>query len=135
MLAAGNRHSCALRADRTLACWGVGDADDPSDGSDEYEESWGQAVPPEGEFWYVAVGSIHSCALRPNGEAVCWGAGKTAAACEESIDACGMSVPPSGAFVALALGYTNTCGIRPDRSIECWGSNTGNRSTPPSGAL
>lgn len=134
-LSVSEGHACALRADRTLACWGLGGPDDPTDGSDELGNSWGQAIPPTGEFARVAVGTVHSCALREDGEAVCWGAGKTIGDCALDVDGCGMSLPPAGPFIELALGYTHTCGLRPDGSVTCWGSNTGDRSTPPSGVL
>jgi alpha-tubulin suppressor-like RCC1 family protein len=133
VLSVGDAHACALREDRTLACWGKGGPDAPTDGSDESMGSWGQAIPPPGEFVFVAAGAVHSCALRADGEAVCWGAGKSSGDCQVSFDACGMSLPPPGPFVEIAAGLTNTCALRADRSVTCWGSNTGNRSTPPAG--
>jgi hypothetical protein len=137
MLAVGDGNACALREDRTLACWGLGGPNDPVDGSDELMISWGQSIPPPGEFVYVAAGSVHSCALREDGEVVCWGAGKTNGDCQGSgsVDTCGMLLSPPGPFVELSLGVTNSCGLRPDHSVSCWGSNTGNRSTPPVGPL
>jgi len=133
VLSVGDGEACALREDRTLACWGNGGPGEPTDGSDPTKISWGQAIPPPGEFVFVATGAVHSCALRADGEAVCWGAGKSNGDCQANVDACGMSLPPPGPFVEIAAGLTNTCALRPDRSVTCWGSNTGNRSTPPPG--
>ena len=61
MISAGYRHSLALRADGSVACWG--DNDD------------GQAPPGgvEGDFVAVAAGSDHSLALRADGSVACWG--------------------------------------------------------------
>jgi len=135
MLAAGNSHACALKTDGTLACWGFGGPGDPTDGSDSDHASWGQAIPPSGQFIDIAVGISHSCALRMDGTAVCWGAGKTNGACDTSLDGCGMAAPPSDTFSELGLGYTHSCGLRRDNTLVCWGSNTGNRSTPPTGPI
>ena len=58
-VSAGGRHSCALRADRTVACWGNNVA--------------GQSDAPNGEFAAVYVGELYSCALRADGTVACWG--------------------------------------------------------------
>jgi alpha-tubulin suppressor-like RCC1 family protein len=134
-IAAGDSHLCAIRTDRTLACLGVGGPGQPTDGSDAAGVSWGQSQPPSGEFMGVAAGVVHSCALRVDGEAVCFGAGKTNGDCDQNLDACAMSLPPVGPFSEVAVGYTHSCGLRTDGSVTCWGSNTNGRSTPPSGPL
>jgi alpha-tubulin suppressor-like RCC1 family protein len=134
-LAAGGRHACALRDDRTLACWGLGDADDPDDGTDPRGQSWGQAVPPPGEFVYVASGNTFSCALRANGDITCWGQGSIDGGClNGGRDNCGTLLAPPGPFVELGLGSTYGCGLRPDNSVSCWGGSS-ERSSPPPGPL
>ena len=57
----GESHSCGLRTDNTITCWG---------------DNWhGQADPPAGAFTAVTVGSgeFHSCGLRTDGTLVCRG--------------------------------------------------------------
>ena len=58
-VSAGGRHSCGLRADETVACWG----------SNEY----GQSDAPAGLFSAVSAGYLHSCGLRADQTAECWG--------------------------------------------------------------
>ena len=55
----GDRHSCALRSDGSVVCWGWNE--------------YGQATPPAGSFTAVSTGGAHSCALRSDGSVVCWG--------------------------------------------------------------
>jgi alpha-tubulin suppressor-like RCC1 family protein len=59
-LTAGNSHSCAIRSDGTLACWG----------DDAYGET--SLIPP-GAFAQVSAGETHSCALNIAGGIQCWG--------------------------------------------------------------
>lgn len=135
LLAVGDQHACAIADDGGIACWGNGGPNDPTDGSDANHSKWGQAIAPTGKYIDVAVGTYHSCALNGDGHAVCWGAGKVSGDCSASLDACGMSLPPADSFSELALGYSNSCGVRLNGSVACWGSNSGGRSTPPTGAL
>ena len=61
-ISSGILHTCALRADGHVVCWG----------SDE----WGRSSPPEGErFIAVSSGNVHTCALTEDRTAVCWGGG------------------------------------------------------------
>ena len=56
-------HSCALRSDAAIVCWG--------DNED------GQTDAPAGAYIAVAAGRSHSCALRRDHTATCWGATAT----------------------------------------------------------
>src|SRR6185295_19753645 len=73
-------HSCGLRTDGTLACWGVNLSD--------------ETVAPPGTFLQVAMGSEHACALRTDGTVTCWG-GSVGAPPDQL---------PAGAFTQLAAG-------------------------------
>ena len=71
---------------------------------------------PEGTFTAVGAGQTHSCAIRANGYATCWGnnvAGQSRAP---------FRVP----FSAITAGAGHTCGLRTDGTITCWGSNQWN---------
>ncbi|HEX7291453.1 MAG TPA: hypothetical protein VF250_10035 [Conexibacter sp.] len=141
---AGWSHTCAIRADDTVACWG--------------EDSWtGKTHPPSGAFAQIAAGQEHTCGLRFTGAVVCWGfdregqidappgtftqvAAGTNHSCALRTDgeiACwgddrsGESDPPPGPFTAVGAGHLFTCGLRPDGSIACWGANDLGQSTPP----
>ena len=54
---------CALRADRSIACWNLTNV-----------RSWDElSDPPPGEFTDIAVGAHHACAIRVDGTVACWG--------------------------------------------------------------
>ncbi len=58
-VSAGYAHTCGLRTDGTLACWGCND--------------YGQAAPPAGTFSQVSAGGYHTCGLQTDGTLACWG--------------------------------------------------------------
>lgn len=48
-ISSGSYHSCAIRTDGTLACWGL--------------NNYGQATPPAGIFIDIAGGSLNTCGI------------------------------------------------------------------------
>jgi alpha-tubulin suppressor-like RCC1 family protein len=76
-VAAGDYHTCALSSDGQLKCWGYGGNGQLGNGSGSY-----LSTPPadgvnlDGVTAYkIAAGSVHTCTLRSNGTARCWGYG------------------------------------------------------------
>lgn len=106
VVAAGGAHSCLLRPDGTVLCWGG------NQGS--------EADLPDGTFTTLTAGSSHTCGLRPDRRAECWGG-------KGSIEA------PDGTFTALDAGGGHTCGLLHDGNIQCWGSNRNGETDPPPG--
>ena len=85
-VAVGENHACAVRDDRTAACWGYPD--------------YGMASPPAGEFSALAAGTSHSCGVRAaDGKLACWGA-------EWMLDA------PAGEYAAVSAGPQISCAVR-----------------------
>ena len=105
---AGWWHSCGLRVDGSIDCWG--------------SNPFGQADAPAGEFSALTAGAHHSCGLRDDGSAECWGS-----------NIVGQLGAPAGRFVALSAGWGHTCGVRTDQYLECWGVNWNGRADPPVG--
>ena len=95
---AGDGHTCGVRTDQTITCWGTNE--------------YGQADPPEGEFAVIAAGGNHSCGLRVDQTITCWGA-----------DWADQSSPPEGKFASVAAGWLYSCGVRTDNTITCWGDD------------
>ena len=82
---AGGTHSCAIRGDGALACWG--------------DDSKGQLDGiPAGTFTAVSAGGAHSCAIRVGGALVCWGDDS-----KGQLDGI-----PAGTFTAVSAGGAHT---------------------------
>ena len=97
-VAAGGSHSCGLRSDASVVCWG--------------DRVAGQLDVPEGEYVAVVAGGSHSCGLRSDASVVCAGAKVLL----------GSWMCQRGEYVAVAAGGSHSCGLRSDASVVCWGS-------------
>jgi uncharacterized repeat protein (TIGR01451 family) len=94
----GDFHTCGIRTDGTVACWGA---------------DWdGQSSPPSGTFTQVSASADHTCGVRDDGTLACWG-----------WNGYGESSPPGGTFTQVEAGTNHTCGIRTDGTAVCWGLN------------
>ena len=97
-IAVGRYHTCGIRADDSVICWG---------GSHN-----SQATSPGGEFTAISAGEQHTCGLRPDGQAVCWG----------KINYHGVRTePPAGEYRTISAGDDSTCGVMADGLVQCWG--------------
>ena len=84
----------------------------------------------------VSVGGSHTCGLKTNGNAYCWGdnsSGQLGIAKSDTV--CGMTksqtactltpahVAPGVQFMAISAGARHSCGITTAREAFCWGAN------------
>ena len=74
----------------------------------------------------ISAGDNHSCGIRADGTATCWGLNDN-----------GQADAPTGHYTAIAAGRWHSCAIRTDRSIACWGANqnqnNSGQTNPPTG--
>ncbi|HEY0737775.1 MAG TPA: S8 family serine peptidase [Herpetosiphonaceae bacterium] len=143
----GQDHTCGVRTDQTVVCWGANGARQATRPSGTFTQvsagrshtcgvrldqtvvCWGdnnsgQSSPPNATFTQVSAGGEHTCGVRPDQTAVCWGA-----------NGARQATPPSGTFTQVSAGYQSTCGVRLDQTAVCWGDNRYGRATPPSGTF
>jgi alpha-tubulin suppressor-like RCC1 family protein len=88
------------------------------------------------DWQMVSVGGDHSCALKTNGNAYCWGnnqSGQLGIARYDTICGTGKSrvgcstvpaqVQPGARFTYISAGARHTCAITTSREAYCWGAN------------
>ena len=145
-MATGENHTCALRSDGSVECWGPNDhgqLDVPkglkfrqiSSGwrftcgirTDGGLTCWGrnnhkQAEPPAGQFTDVSAGWDHACAIGLGG-ATCWG---------RSIND-RTAVPADVSFTAIGAGAEHSCGLTTNGDLVCWGRNDNGRADSRTG--
>ena len=108
-VAAGQFHTCGLRTDNTITCWGAV-------GQDK-----GQTKPPAGNFYAVSAGRFHTCGIqRPATRGITDGGGAVKCWGDNTYNQ--TSKTPTGKFIAISAGGYHTCGRRPELTIECWGN-------------
>ena len=105
-VSAGRGHSCGVRDDGTVVCWGG-----------DYS---GRATPPTGRFSSVSAGDYHSCGVKDDGTVVCWGNNRYGAA-----------TPPEGRFSSVSASDNHACGLMEDGLVACWGNNQNGKASPP----
>ena len=107
---AGEFHTCGLRTDNTIQCWG--------------DNRYGAAAAPTGSFQTVTAGEFHTCGLRTDNTIQCWG---------DNDD--GEAVAPTGSFQTVTAGRFHTCGLRTDNTIECWRTISYRQAVAPTGSF
>ena len=144
----GAGHSCGLRADGSVVCWGA--------------ENFADAYPEHERFVSIDAGGFGSCGIREDGVTVCWGdvygtpetledrySGISiggflrcgliedgSPTCEDyGLGGDGMSPPAedSERFVSISAGFTHACALRADGTAMCWGIGESGQASPPPG--
>ena len=128
-VSAGSYHTCGLREDRSILCWG--------------QDWYGMATPPPGSFDSVSAGYDFTCGLKTDGFVECWGyrideprgqflsisagGGTVCGVTLEGDIRCGWTAggrgfpnPPEGTFVAVGSGVSHICGVRSEGAVTCW---------------
>ncbi|MBK9518919.1 MAG: hypothetical protein IPO09_16525 [Anaeromyxobacter sp.] len=111
-LAAGPQHTCAIRADASLACWGEGGQLGTGDST-----RWSTpfTVPLAGAVSAVAAGGAGGCAIHGPGDLSCWGGGSSLAP---------VLVAGHTGVLAVSVGTSHRCFATAGGAVYCWGSNS-----------
>jgi alpha-tubulin suppressor-like RCC1 family protein len=123
-IAAGANHTCAVRADSTVACWGGNGSGQLGDGGNTSKNAPSR-VPGLDGVVALAAGSAHTCALLADGTVRCWGAGASGQLGDGGTSNRSSPVTVGGLTnaVAIAAGSFHTCAARVDGTVRCWGAN------------
>ncbi len=123
-LAAGGDLSCALTRQSALLCWG-------DDREGQLGTRGAATVSPAiaasqavlDRVLTVSAGEAHTCAVRPTGEALCWGAGQNGRLGEGRTEdrAAPVVVRLPAGLVEVRAGGAHSCGRTVDREVWCWG--------------
>jgi hypothetical protein len=99
ILSAGYDHSCAIRPDGSVDCWGF--------------NHLGQSEDQPSSFVQVGAGMYYTCALTTSGAIDCWG---------DNLYGNIQDLP--GPYTQLSADENHLCALTPAGAVECWGLNT-----------
>ncbi len=125
-IATGKHHSCGVRSDGTVKCWGDNAEGQIGDGTLVDRTS---ATLVGGLTGAIAVeaGGYHSCAVLDDGTARCWGRNASGELGDDGASGIRSTAPVvvQGLDDAtqLAAAEESTCAIRSDGTAACWGNN------------
>jgi hypothetical protein len=132
----GEYHTCAIRQDKSLWCWGgntagqLGNASVPllaqgvQGGTSDRVQVTGAGA---GTWNSIAAGGVHTCGIMSDQSLWCWGdntygqlgiGSEVAASTPVAVGA------PGQTWASVAAGLLNTCALATDGSLWCWGSNS-----------
>ena len=129
----GNRHSCGLRENGEVGCWGLGTV--PGVGNEASDIVGGdvdQGVPPSGAFREVSGNGFYTCGIIDGGDrdgrVECWGFSPD------------ISAQADVRFRTVSTGNSHACGIVDgdfvingvnigDGEVTCWGDDTSGQTT------
>ena len=126
-VAVGEAHTCALRTNGSVRCWGLNFSGQLGDGTQENRPSPVDVVSLASGVAAIDAGRSHTCALMAGGGVKCWGANAYG---ELGLGSAGdnLATPqdvsqPGGSVTAIAVGDSHTCALLSDRGATCWGLN------------
>ncbi|MFN8123169.1 MAG: hypothetical protein U0237_12155 [Thermoleophilia bacterium] len=131
-------HSCAVRSDGGVVCWGdamagrLGYGNGSNVGDDETPATAGTVDLGGHDATQIATGSGHTCAILDTGAVACWGDGTDGALGYGNTDVIGDDETPAAAgtvnlgghtAVAITAGTAVTCVVIETGDVKCWGRN------------
>ena len=137
-VALGGAHTCAVKEDGSLWCWGAN-----ASGQLGVGDLIDRNIPVQvmsGGVKEVSLGTYYTCAVKEDGSLWCWGDNRYGQLGvgdfnDKDVPAQVMNEGISN----VVLGAAHTCAIKKDGSLWCWGNNnwgqlglgdTANRNTP-----
>ena len=127
-VSAGNNHSCAIRLDKTLWCWGDNRHSQLGHiSATETRPSQVNAGLDNNKNWRsISASDQFTCALKENNSLWCWGKndqsqfgnGTTANATTP------LQVGTDTDWSSMATGQAHTCALKTNNKLYCWGNNS-----------
>lgn len=113
-------HTCAIKEDGTLWCWGDNEGGELGDGSYN-SKNIPERIGSESNWLVVSVGSAHTCALKEDRTLWCWGINEPVWKITNQNN--NIPLQLEGNWFSVSAGLGHTCGIKSDNTLWCWGDN------------
>jgi alpha-tubulin suppressor-like RCC1 family protein len=126
-LSAGSYHTCALKADGSVNCWGENSYGQLGDGTTVNKTST-LAISGISNAVALSAGANHTCALKADRSVACWGHNSTGQIGDGTDGAIANRSSPVPVLnlvgvSAISAGWGHTCALKADGNAACWGLN------------
>lgn len=123
-LSAGFAHTCAIRADDRIACWGENENGQLGTGNTT-DVATPTLISSSLQFRAVSSGYRHTCAIATDGAAYCWGDNALGQLGDGSRVSSAVPVAVGGGLLwqSISAGDTFSCGVTTAAALYCWGDN------------
>ncbi len=126
---AGGGHTCGVTREGDVLCWGNNHVGQLGIGAPSAPQPTPQMVVGGRGLRGLGANAVHTCALKPDGVAVCWGGnwfgaiGDGTSTAQNTGSERAVPTPPitSVLFSQIAPGGGHTCALAKDGQAWCWG--------------
>jgi alpha-tubulin suppressor-like RCC1 family protein len=125
MIVAGGTHTCALRDDGTVRCWGDNTIGQLGFAGTPTVPAPTMPVPLPAKAVQISAFGLHACAALETGTVACWGengAGQLGAG-DKAVHTTPVGPIDLPGVLDVATGADHTCVRRVLGLVECWGAN------------
>jgi alpha-tubulin suppressor-like RCC1 family protein len=124
----GGSHTCGVRSNGKLYCWGGDSSGEVGDGADDTPDTTPHRIGTFEDWANVSAGYSHTCGVRKNGKLYCWGGNFYGQVGDGGTGPGSDVIAPKriGTFLDWAnvsAGYSHTCGVRRNGKLYCWGDD------------
>lgn len=124
-ISTGTNHTCAVTTVGAAYCWGRGDSGQLGDGKLLSRDAPVIPVGLGSGVAAISAGDRHTCAVRLNGDALCWGAndrGQLGDSTTVDRPEPGLVTNLAGDVLELTTGKNHSCAILAGDLVYCWGA-------------
>lgn len=126
-IATGGNHSCALRNNGTMHCWGRNSQGQLGDGTTNERLVPVAVVGLPAGATAITAGESHTCARFANGNLACWGRndrGQLGNGTNTEQRTPTLVTDLAALTVEVVAGFGHTCARLVDGNVQCWGDNS-----------
>jgi alpha-tubulin suppressor-like RCC1 family protein len=134
-ISAGGDHACALITSGAAYCWGRNLMYQRGGNGDNIPVPSSTPTPAGNgiTFKSISAGLTHTCGLRTDGVAFCWGNnenGQLGRGNVGGVSDTALAVAGNIVFTQIAAGGTGSCGLTAAGTVYCWGKTMAASATP-----
>ncbi len=122
-VALGDGHTCGIKSDSTLWCWGKNTNGQVGDGT-TVDKNTPTEVSGGGAWTSVAVSPYYSvCGIKSDSSLWCWGKNNFGQLGDGTTADKNVPTVVTGTWKSISITGEHSCGIKSDNTLWCWGNN------------